>query len=360
MQTKHLTLIGGLVGVLLIVGVCLRGAPVSIGSTLRSPSLDRLSRLTEQDVDQLVIRSGEDEVALRKLEARWMIGDRGVYPDKLDAFWVLVGDLDSLPTIARNPDNHARLGVTELEATSVTFLDGVVTVAELLVGSWSSDSQSTFVRRPGTDAVAMVAGDLNVFLAPRFDEWRDPTIVDASSILVRSLKFKYPDEEFEVKLVIRSSANEFETTEQLLAQAATLTLEDTTIFSGQATPTPAPDPGRAAWVIQTARGEIAADPQRILLLLTLLTPLLADGFEDELWESLGQQEPAWTLEVGSGGFGSVAFLQFYPKDATTFYVRRAGSRDVFLLNESTAFYFQSRASDLSGLLSIEGGPSVAS
>jgi hypothetical protein len=358
-QTRHLMLIGGAVGALLLVGIVFALFQGPIGSTLGSPTLARLSTLSADNVDRLIIRKSEDEVTLRKLEVRWMIEDRGAFAAKLDALWELVSELDAVPTIARNPVNHSRLGVTESEAMSVTFWSNDETVGELLIGNWSGDSQSTFVRRAGTDAVAMVPGDLAGFLAPRFDDWRDPTIVNAGNVLVRSMTFSYPDEEFEVKLVLRSSGAEIETTGQLLAQAAAeqaiVTGGVSPSFGGAPPQTPTPDPVRPAWVIQTATGEIDAAPDRIIFLLRLLTPLLSEGFADELWEVLGQKEPAWTLEVGGTGIGSLAFLQFYPKDETTFYVRKAGSREVFLIDESRAIFFRSRARDLAALTGTQGG-----
>ncbi len=364
MQARHLSLIGAAVGVLLLAVLAFAVLQGPIGSTLGSPSLARLSDVTARDVDRLVIRAGDEEVALRKLEARWMIGEQTVFPAKLDALWELVADLGDVPTIARNPNNHGRLGVTEPGMMSVSFLNDTEVVGELLVGIVSEESGSTFVRRPGANEVAMVAGDLSAAFGPRFDEWRDPTIVDAGSVLVRSLKFTYPDEAFEVKLVIRSASDEFETTQQLLdAQQAAISAAvrgEGPLITGEPTPTPTPDPGRPAWVIQTQTGEIDADPNRVLFLLQLMAPLYADGFEDERWEELGQQEPQWTLEVGGTGFGSLAFLQFYPKDDTTYYVRRAGTREVFLLDESRAVFFRSRASDLAALLRIEQGASGAS
>mgnify|MGYP001180351051 CR=1 FL=1 len=365
MQTRHLSLIAVAVGFLVLVGIAFAVLRGPIGSTLGSPTLGRLADLSARDVDTLVIRSAGDSVTLRKLEARWMVEERGVFPARLDALWEVVADLDKVPTIARNPDNHARLGVTDSDAMSVTFLHGDKIAGELLVGNFSADSQATFVRRPGVDAVAMVAGDLEAAFGPRFDEWRDPTIVDAASVLVRSLKFTYPDEEFEVKIVIRSSTSEFETTQQLLdAQTAAIdaavTRGEGPLVNGQPIPTATPDPGRPSWVIQSAGREVDANPTRILFLLRLMAPLLADGFEDDLWEELAQREPAWTLEVGGSGFGSLAFLQFYPKDEDTYYVRKAGARDVFLLDDSRAAYFRSRISDLEALRRIEGGLSGAS
>ncbi len=365
MQTRHLSLIAGAVGFLVLVGIAFAVLQGPIGSTLGSPALGRLADLSAQDVDSLVIRSADDTVTLRKLEARWMVEDRGVFPARLDALWEVIGDLDTVPTIARNSGNHARLGVTESDAMSVMFLDGDKVVGQLLVGNFSADAQATFVRRLGADAVAMVAGDLEAAFGPRFDEWRDPTIVDAASVLVRSLKFTHPDEEFEVKIVIRNSTSEYETTQQLLdAQAAAIdaavTRGEGPLVSGQTIPTATPDPGRPSWVIQSAGREVDADPARILFLLRLMAPLLADGFEDNLWEELAQQDPAWTLEVGGSGFGSLAFLQFYQKDENTYYVRKAGTRDVFLLDNSRAAYFRSRVSDLEALRRIEGGLSGAS
>ena len=359
MQTRHLSLIGAAAGLLLLAVAVFLVLQGPIGSTLGSPTLARLADLSARDVDRLVILAGDDEVALRKLEARWMIGERTVFPAKLDAFWDLVAGLDDVPTIARNPDNHGRLGVTESGAMSVTFLDGGDVVGELLIGATSEESGATFVRRPGADEVAMVAGDLPVAFGPRFDEWRDPTIVDAGSVLVRSLKFTHPEEVFEVKLVIRGSTDEYETTRQLLdAQQAALDAAvrgEGPLITGEPTPTPTPDPGRPAWVIQTAAGEIDADANRVLFLLQLMAPLLADGFEDERWEELSRQEPEWTLEVGGSGFGSLAFLQFYRKDDAAYYVRRAGAQEVFLLDESRAVYFRSRAADLAALLRVEQG-----
>ena len=66
--------------------------------------------------------------------------------------------------------------------------------------------------------------------------------------------------------------------------------------------------------------------------------------------------PALSLEIEGSAFGVVAFLEFYLRDAETFYVRKVGTDELFLLDSPTVSQLMKRPADLAGLLTIEAGP----
>ncbi|MDA1096656.1 MAG: DUF4340 domain-containing protein, partial [Chloroflexi bacterium] len=238
MRLRHLSAILGLLGLVLVLGSVLALMPDRV-SDVGSPTLAAVASLSPMTVDRVVIRAAAEELTITKREARWMVGPYTAFGAKLDSFWDMVHRLAQAPTVARNPQNHAALGVDTDRALVVQFWRGSEAAGELLVGNWSSESQSTFVRGSEEDAVVGMPGDLRSFLLPSIDRWRDPVIVDTANVLVRTLHFSYPDEEFSVTLTMKPGST---TTTSLFQDATTnfQTLTGQTPVAGSPKPTPSP------------------------------------------------------------------------------------------------------------------------
>ena len=358
MRLRHLSAIFGLLGLVVVLGAVLALKPDPVHE-FESPALVGVASLSPTSVDRVVIRAAAEELTITKWEARWMVGPYTAFGVKLDSFWDMVHRLAQAPIVARNPQNHAALGLVADTALVVQFWRGSEAAGELLVGNWSMESQSTFVRGSGDDAVVGMPRDLRSFLVPSIDRWRDPVIVDVANVRVRTLHFSYPDEEFSVTLVTKPGSTTQATTAGSLRQDAAT---DYRTLTGQTAadapnPTPSPDPGRPVWVIQTATsGSFDAAPERIVPLLSLLAPLWAVGFADDERAVVATMAPALLLEIEGSAFGVVASLEFYPRDTETFYVRKVGTGDLFLLDSPTVSQLMRRPTDLAGLLTIETAP----
>ncbi|MBI4235971.1 MAG: DUF4340 domain-containing protein [Chloroflexi bacterium] len=353
MRPKHLAIIIGLASLLLAVGLFIGFRQRSDAPDVLSPSLTPLTRLSPEEVDRITLRLAEREVALVKDGAGWRVGDHPAFAAKMDVLWTFLRRLDAAPTVAENAETHPSLGVSADNALTVTFWRNGTLVDQLLVGVWLPDSQFTSIRRPPSDEVAAVSADLRTFLDPAVDTWRERTIVDIANVNVGALRFSLPEEKFTLRLVTPPREDPGAPKAPLAARygagsaSAGLPGLPGQASSLEGTPTATPTGQEYGWVIETGAGrKLAADQDLVFLLLQRLAPLLATGFADDERERLSAAQPAWSLEIVRTVFGALALLDFYPKDDQTYYVRKAGSRDVFLVDAATVNGLGNRLSDL--------------
>ena len=187
-------------------------------------------------------------------------------------------------------------------------------------------------------------------------------IVNASSVLVESLRFTYPDETFTVALRVDEQeidATEAEEQAALQRQAAV----NAAILTGQSIPDePEGDQSGEAqlqfsWILETKVGETKAATDRVLDVMQSLSPLFASEFADEEWGALSQREADWALEMEGTGLGSLAHLSFYKREESEgYFVRKTGVQEVFIVDAETVDSLMRRPGELQALLDIESEP----
>lgn len=89
-----------------------------------------------------------------------------------------VGDL-----VASNPDNHARMGVSDDSAYVTTFTAGG-DARTLLVGKSGRRFGTAYVRLPDRDDVYLLEGDLRAHLGRDVESWRNRTVVTVDTTSV--------------------------------------------------------------------------------------------------------------------------------------------------------------------------------
>jgi len=278
----------GLIVVALIV-VALAGLATRVLSGASGPStLSGLFPLSEEVVDQIVIRSGDREVRLFKVGGEWRAGTHSAFATRLDDVWGAVDLLESAQTVAESPASHAILGVDSEAGVNVLFhRDGGV-LETLIIGRWSEDAQLNYLRRPPGDTVYSLPFELAFIFVPDPDAWRDPVIVSVTPGQVQSVTVSGAD------------------------GAYTL------------------DRAGPGWTLTDGGGGRPAIGQRVDVVLRLLAPLVADGFAtaDEA-EDLDFGAPDGIIALSVSGGGPDQALAFLRRDGASFYVTVQGSRTVY-------------------------------
>ena len=141
------------------------------------------------------------ESKLEKVNDVWNIGREPAFAPKLGQLWTAVGDIDGAQLIARNPANHARMGVQEGQGINVAFWLGEFKQEEFIVGNWSQQVRLCYLRKPARDEVYAVPCPFGNIFDPNADGWRDPVVASIPRDAIAAIEFAYPDEEFALRRV---------------------------------------------------------------------------------------------------------------------------------------------------------------
>lgn len=183
-----------------VAGLLLR--LISAGSS--ELTLEGILPVSPDVIDRVTITapSGE-ESKLEKVNEVWRIGREEAFTPKLDQLWAAVLDIDGAQLIARNPSNHARIGVEEGQGTSVAFWRGEFKQEEFIVGKWTQHVRLCYLRKPARDEVYAVPCPFGNIFDPNTDGWRNPVVASIPRDAIQSIEFAYPDEEFVIRRVER-------------------------------------------------------------------------------------------------------------------------------------------------------------
>jgi len=127
------------------------------------------------------VREG-DTIRLEESPEGWRVETHPADSGRVARFLEDLGELATGGVVARNPENHGRLGVSEEEATTVTLVHEDGGEATLLVGNPGPTAPSAYVRLPGGDPVYVLEGTFRNAVRRDVDQWRNRRIaaVDTS------------------------------------------------------------------------------------------------------------------------------------------------------------------------------------
>lgn len=187
-------------GVLVVlVGLALsnqRGDDTEAAAT-EPQGVPELPDLSASEIDALTIRrpdADEPVIELRKRDGAWRL----VQPVEAEAQASSVqtaldklADLEVERVAARNPENHARLEVTDEAGVHVVAEQAGETLASLIFGAYGGGE--TMVRMEGEDVVFAVRGSVKFAFDKDAKNWRDRRIADVPATDVQSIEFAYGD-----------------------------------------------------------------------------------------------------------------------------------------------------------------------
>lgn len=283
--------------------------------------LTGVSPLTEDVIDKIVIRSNEFETVIEKDDGEWMVGPYPVQRRRFEDMWATTRIFDEAELIATNPENHPLMGVSPENATLVEFWNEGELVEEFFVGDqqfapigerlltpWQNFVRLCYLRDPEEDDVYGIFCDFPDRFLPDPKFWKNPLITEIPRDEVESVSFKYPDEEFNLRIV------------------------------------------NSVWIASEGGAEVGqADPEVMFELLQTIEYLVTSDFptDDEMRRlNFDIADITMFIQVRSGAISRSARLLLLERDEGGYYVKRQGQEYAFILDDTTAPLLLKRISDL--------------
>jgi len=166
------------------------GAPGKMAAFFEGISPDAVTAVT--------IEGPGTHIELRREATGWSVNGYAADSSAVARFWTSVDSADLGDLVARNPANHARMGVAADSTHKVTFTLAGGDTRVLLVGKSGPRYPTVYVRLPDDDNVYLLDSDLRASVAKVLPDWRDKRIVAVDTARVRRLSIWLPGGGYEV------------------------------------------------------------------------------------------------------------------------------------------------------------------
>ena len=144
----------------------------------------RLNRVT---VSRVRFDGTDGPRVLAKAGDRWTIDGLAADSGTVARFWDSVEDATATDLVARNPDNHARMGLAQDSAFAMTFeLDSETRT--VLVGNEGPSVGTSFIRQPDSDDTFLLSSNFNAHLTRAVSDWRDRRVVVVDTAAVTRIE----------------------------------------------------------------------------------------------------------------------------------------------------------------------------
>lgn len=183
-----------------VIGLVLR--LVAAGSS--ELTLEGILPVSPDVIDRVTITAPMgSEARLDKINEVWQVEREDAFVPKLNQLWTAAADIDGAQLVARNPVNHARMGVLDGQGINVAFWLGEFKQEEFIVGTWSQDVRLCYLRKPARNEVYAIPCPFGNIFDSSADGWRDPVVVSIPRDAIESIEYEYPGEDFVIRRVER-------------------------------------------------------------------------------------------------------------------------------------------------------------
>ena len=194
MNAKQLKVIAGVLGAAVLL--CL---PLLFRDSGESGTLDVGDGFSFVVTDSItgvdiVLAENAGTVRLERTGAGWTVDGYVADDPKIRDLLDVIGQLSSSELVARNPSNHANLGVAE-GGRRVEVRTAGGDVRRFQLGSRDTRSGGYFVRLPGDDVVYRLDGPAGGYLNRDRDGWRPRLIASVDTAGVREVLMRRGDRE---------------------------------------------------------------------------------------------------------------------------------------------------------------------
>ncbi len=154
------------------------------------------SRLNRVTVDAVRFDSPDGPRVLSRAGDAWLIDGVSADSGTVARFWESVEEAAITELVARNPDNHARMGLAANSAFQMTFeLDEET--RSLLVGN-QGPSSTAFVRRPESDNAYLLNSNLRAYIIRSLSDWRDRRVVVLDTARIARVELSFPADSYAI------------------------------------------------------------------------------------------------------------------------------------------------------------------
>ena len=283
--------------------------------------LTGIAPLTEETLDKVVIRNNEFETIIEKTDGDWKVGPYPVQRRRFEDMWSTTQLFDEAELIATNPDNHPVMGVSPENGTLVEFWNEGELIEEFFVGDqqfapigervitpWQNYVRLCYLRNPDEDDVYGIFCDFPDRFLPDPKFWRHPLITEIPRDEVESISFRYPEEEFNLKIE------------------------------------------NSVWIVSQDGAEVGqADPEVMLELLQAVEYMVTSDFptDDELARlNFDLADITMFIQVRTGAISRSARLLLLERDAGGYFVKRQGQDYAFVIDDQVAPFILKRIANL--------------
>ncbi len=142
----------------------------------------------------IVLAGNAGTIRLERAEAGWRVDGYVADEPKIRDLLDVIGQLSSAELVARNPSNHANLGVAE-DGRRVEIRTADGEVRDFHLGDRDTRSGGYFVRLPGDDVVYRLDGPTGGYLNRDRDGWRPRLVASVDTAGVREVLMRRGDAE---------------------------------------------------------------------------------------------------------------------------------------------------------------------
>ena len=283
--------------------------------------LTGVAPLTEETLDMVVIRNNEFETKIEKVDGDWQVGPYPVQRRRFEDMWSTTQLFDEAELIATNPENHPLMGVSPENGTLVEFWNEGDLIEEFFVGDqqfapigerlitpWQNYVRLCYLRNPEEDDVYGIFCDFPDRFLPDPKFWKHPLITEIPRDEVESISFRYPEEEFNLRIE------------------------------------------NSVWVVSQGGAEVGqADPEVMLELLQAVEYMVTSDFptDDELTRlNFDLADITVFIQVRTGAISRSARLLLLERDEGGYFVKRQGQDYAFIIDDQVAPYMLKRIANL--------------
>ena len=283
--------------------------------------LTGVAPLSEETLDMVVIRNNEFETKIEKVDGDWQVGPYPVQRRRFEDMWSTTQLFDEAELIATNPENHPLMGVSPENGTLVEFWNEGDLVEEFFVGDqqfapigerlitpWQNYVRLCYLRNPEEDDVYGIFCDFPDRFLPDPKFWKHPLITEIPRDEVESISFRYPEEEFNLRIE------------------------------------------NSVWVVSQGGAEVGqADPEVMLELLQAVEYMVTSDFptDDELTRlNFDLADITVFIQVRTGAISRSARLLLLERDEGGYFVKRQGQDYAFIIDDQVAPYMLKRIANL--------------
>ncbi len=283
--------------------------------------LTGVAPLTEETLDKVVIRNNEFETIIEKADGDWQVGPYPVQRRRFEDMWTTTQLFHEAELIATNPDNHPVMGVSPENGTLVEFWNQGALIEEFFIGDqqfapigervitpWQNFVRLCYLRNPEEDDVYGIFCDFPDRFLPDPKFWKHPLITEIPRDEVESISFRYPEEEFNLKIE------------------------------------------NSVWVVSQGGAEVGqADPEVMLELLQAVEYMVTSDFptDDELARlNFDLADITMFIQVRTGAISRSARLLLLERDEGGYFVKSQGQDYAFVIDEQVAPFILKRLANL--------------
>ena len=179
-------------------------------------TMENISPLNREIVDKIIITDGVNQTTLTKNNLNWKVGNYPVVFDGFEEMWEVISNFPKARLISNNESNHSLMGVSESNSTAVEFYNNQTLVEKFLIGDkvyapmpdeeniytpWTSLSRMCYIREPGSKEVYGVFCQYPDRFNPKPEMWAEPTILKIPMDEIESILYRYPQTEFQLKIL---------------------------------------------------------------------------------------------------------------------------------------------------------------